>query len=286
MQYNPAQKPCPRCGVALPVDARFCRNCGLSMNDASQVAELPATFAPGYQSRDASSYQSGAPGYQPSPSPWGPPDLYAGGAGQPDSSPWPEDEPRHSRRRRNASRDYRDYGDDEPRTPKRSFWSSLWGIVVIVLLLVMVGGVAGFAIYFYPSLCSLQQRQGLRQDVPLPCGLTFQQELDRSNSATGAGSTEWVYTVDGTTPDQITSFYTQHLPPDGWTIPSATQQNANGLAGVLACKADMALLVHGSTQKTTEGDFTFSPPSGGSLLLIFLIPLKNGAIPTGTCPGF
>jgi hypothetical protein len=158
--------------------------------------------------------------------------------------------------------------------PKRSFWRSAGGLSLIAFLVLMVVGVSAFAIYYYPMLCSAQERNDLRNDLPLPCGITFIRHLDRSASGTtGPGSEEWVYKVDGQSPAQITSFYQDKLISRGWTLPTAIQAaSENHLA---ACQGQIVALINSTDKPATEGDFTFQPPAGGSLLLIILAPTKN-----------
>ena len=261
---------CPRCGVALPASARFCRKCGLtltaSMEAVSNPPEYP-TYTPAYVPPAADPFAgrgSAQAGYQPAGGP-----AYANPpVGNYASYNVPVG-------------DYPAY-DDEPEKPKRSFWRSLWGVVVIGFLLVLVLGVSAFGIFFYPSLCSVGERNGLRNDIPLPCGLTFQNHLDRSNSVSGSGAQEWVYTVDNMTPAQINSFYQSGLPDPnrGWTLATGSSQADDGVIG---CKGATAVQIYGSQQPVQEGDFAFSPPAGGSLLIIIVLPTKN--LPSGTCPG-
>ncbi len=177
--------------------------------------------------------------------------------------------------------------------PQRTFWTSAWSILVIVCLLLMVLSVSGIAIFYYSSICSLGERNQLRGDIPLPCGTTFQDHLDRSKSGTtGKGSEEWVYTVDGTTPAQIKNFYMQQLPANGWTLPAAAQAVPSLQAGdgVLACKGGTVVVISGiagptQTAPATSPTPTATPivdpddgvpaPLGGSLLNIIIVPGKN-----------
>jgi hypothetical protein len=129
-------------------------------------------------------------------------------------------------------------------------------------------------------LFSLQARKGLRQDMPLPCGITFQDFLDRSASGTtGQGSTEWVYGVDSTTTAQLKTFYQSHLPQNGWTIPTSAQNDQQFPDSLLACKGDTLAIVHGTTQ--TNPDDQITPPPGAILLIIIFVPIKN--LPQNFC---
>ena len=144
----------------------------------------------------------------------------------------------------------------------------------MIFLLLMVVGVSAFAIYYYPQLCSAQQRNNLRLDIPLPCGVTFLNHLDRSASGTtGPGSEESVYSVDGQTPAQITTFYQDKLTNTGWTLPAAIEDPAD--FELAACQSPTVALINSTQQPHSEGGLTFDPPSGGSLLLIILAPEKN-----------
>ncbi len=260
---DPVQ-PCPRCGTMLPATARFCRNCGLTLTTADVFSRPPdlASSGPTYQASVAPGYQASQAAYGPLETRWPEQEVYRDvpGVGQ----------------YRGARATYARYAGYEPdEQPRRSFWRSLWGYLTIGFLLLLVVGVSAFGIYFYPSLCSVRERNGLRDDVPLPCGITFQGHLDRSNSTTGPGSQEWVYTVDNSTPAQIKSFYQEKLPAQGWVMPTLANQTRVDPDGVGVCKDSVALLVHGTQQPTQEGDFSFSPPPRGSLLLIFVVPFKN-----------
>jgi hypothetical protein len=162
----------------------------------------------------------------------------------------------------------------DQKLPKRSFWRSLGGLSLIIFLLLLVVGVSAFAIYFYPTLCSVGSRNGLRNDIPLPCGITFQDHLNRSASGTtGAGSEEWVYSVDGQTPAQLKSFYQANLPSNGWAIPPAAQNSQVSSGALLACKAPTLAIIAGS--QDTNPDDNIAPPPGSSLLIIILVPVKN-----------
>jgi hypothetical protein len=269
MAYDPSSPPCPRCGTPFPATSRFCRSCGLTQEVAQDPAWRSTTSAPVSDSQAQGNLYAGSQPYAPvAQSP-----AYGPAGQQPYAAP--PDDP-FARARNNPS--YQavplGYADEPP--PKRSFWRSFWGLSAIALLLLMVVGVSAFGIYFYPSLCSVQQRQSLPTDVPLPCGITYLNHLDRSASGTtGPGSQEWVYSVDGQNPAQIISFYQAKLTtsPYGWTLPSAIQSPENN--ALAACKGSLVALINGSQQERQEGDFTFDPPPGGSLLLIIEAPLKN-----------
>lgn len=265
---------CPRCGTSVPSNARFCRNCGLTLttaaNTPSSPPELP-TYAAGYGPAATDDYQAQGAGYGQD-NPWAPQNAYGQGQNQYHYASPPVGV-------------YTDYGPEEEK-PKRHFWRSLWGVLVIGFLLLLVIGVSAVGIYYYPTLCSVGERNNLRDDIALPCGLTFQNHLDRSNSATGKGSQEWVFTVDSTTPAQLQTFYESKLPEGGWTISTAaSQSNQAPVGGVIACKSPTAAEIYGTQQPVQEGDFAFSPPAQGSLLIIILIPISNGSLPSGACPG-
>ncbi len=255
MGYDASAPPCPRCGTPFPTKARFCRSCGLTQEVAHDPIWRASAALP------ASDYQQQG-------------NLYAAQA----PSAAPPDDPFARARRGQAYQGYQagyaDYDDAPP--PKRPFWRSLWGLTVIAFLLLLVVGASAFAIYYYPSLCSVQQRKSLRQDIPLPCGITYLNHLDRSASGTtGPGSEEWVYSVDDQTPAQIIAFYQQRLPTSdyGWKLPAAVQDvESHALA---ACKGETVALIRGTDQTAQEDPFTFEPPPGGSLLLIILAPRKN-----------
>lgn len=250
MLRDSSAPPCPRCGAPFPNKASVCPNCGLTQ----EVAQDP--FWRSSAPTPTSDFQAQDQSYST----------------QRASGPVPGDPFAHARR----SQPYEAYSvgyADAP--PKHSFWRSLWVLAVVAFLLVLVVGVSAFAIFFYPSLCSAQQRNNLEQDIPLPCGITFLNHLDRSASGTtGPGSQEWVYSVDSQTPAQIISFYQSKLPNDGWALPSTIQGVDNN--ALAACKGQTAALIRSTNQATQEtADFTFQPPPGGSLLLIILAPLKN-----------
>jgi len=197
-----------------------------------------------------------------------PGDAYA----QPPSMP-PASDPFARARRSAAPPSYPVSGYDPP-PPRRHFWRSFWGLSVVGCLLLVVVGVSAFAIYFYPTLCSAQQRNNLRDDLPLPCGITFIDHLNRSASGTtGPGSEEWVYSVDGTSPAQIRSFYQDNLPGKGWAVPPNAQNSQDFPNALLACKAPTLAVITGSQQ--TNPDDRATPPTGGSLLIIILVPVKN-----------
>ncbi len=259
MGYDPSAPPCPRCGTLMPASARFCRNCGLTQEVAQDM--LWRSSAPyGVVQPPDNGYAEPLADDEP---------PYAAPPGAPQYAP-PAD-PFARSRRGPAQSAYPAVGFDPP-PPKRHFWRSFWGLSVVGFLLLLVVGVGAFAMYFYPQLCSAQQRNNLRDDLPLPCGITFIDHLDRSASGTtGPGSEEWVYSVDGTSPAQIASFYQQNLPGKGWTLPASVQSSENN--AVLACKAPTVALIHGSQQ--TNLDDGASPPQGGSLLIIILAPVKN-----------
>lgn len=242
--------PCPRCGAPFPNKASVCPNCGLTQ----EVAQDP--FWRSSAPIPTSDFQAQDQSYST----------------QRSSGPPPGDPFAHARRSQPYPAYSLGYADAAP--PKRSFWRSLWVLSVVVFLLLLVVGVSAFAIFFYPSLCSAQQRNNLEQDIPLPCGLTFLNHLDRSASGTtGPGSQEWVYSLDGQTPAQVISFYQSKLPNEGWTLPAAIQDTANN--ALAACKGQTVALIHSTNQAAQEAAFTFQPPPGGSLLLIILAPLKN-----------
>ncbi|HEU5200385.1 MAG TPA: zinc ribbon domain-containing protein [Ktedonobacterales bacterium] len=263
---------CPRCGTSVPANARFCRNCGLTLTAAmgapSGPPEIP-TFAAGYGPSATDDYPSPGAGYAAQDDRW----AAQGASGQGQYSyQYPVG-------------DYNDY-DPEAHKPKGSFWRSLWGVLVISSLIMLVLGVSAFALYYYPSLCTAGSRNGLRNDIALPCGLTYQNQLDRSDSATGKGSKEWIYTVDSMSPPQIKSFYESKLPDGGWTISTAAAQSSQvPPGGLIGCKGPTAALIYGTQGTVQEGDFAFSPPPQGSVLIIILIPISNGSLPTGICPG-
>lgn len=255
MGYQASDPPCPRCGTPFPLTARVCRSCGLTQEVAQDPFWRSSAAAPG------ADYAPQGQAY-PAQQPYSPP------AQQPASDPF-------ARSRRVQSYQAYPVGyADEPPPKKGSFWRSLGGLSLIALLLLMVVGVSAFAIYYYPSLCSVQQRNDLPQDLPLPCGITFLDHLDRSASGTtGPGSEEWVYSVDGQSPAQIITFYHDRLTASqyGWTLPSALQSPENN--ALAACKGQTAALINGST--TTNPDDNIAPPPGASLLIIILAPLKN-----------
>jgi hypothetical protein len=255
MQANSLSS-CPRCNTALPPNARFCRNCGLTLAQAQPGGQPAAPYQNTYSLAYPANQQVGA----------------APGA------PWPSADPYFPNTPiANADWPQQPY-DDPPR--KRSFWRSFWGVVVIASLVLTVVGVSLFAIYAYPTLCSVQARKGLRQDMPLPCGITFQDYIDRSASGTtGQGSTEWVFSVDNTSTTQIKSFYLDHLPKNGWTLPSNAQNTQQFPDSILACKGDTLAIVHASTQTNPDDDL--SPPPGSVLLIIIFVPIKN--LPENFC---
>lgn len=251
---------CPRCNTALPANARFCRNCGFTLTQAQPGAQSAAP----YQDTYSLAYPANQQAAPVSSAPWPPDDQYLpntpinnGGWSPPPAQP---------------GGSYAAYDEEAP--PKRSFWRSFWGFVVITSLVLMVLGVSLFAIYAYPTLCSLQARKGLRQDMPLPCGITFQDFIDRSASGTtGQGSTEWVFSVDNTSPSQIKTFYDDHLPRNGWSLPPAAQNTQQFPDSILACKTDTLAIVHATTQANPDDDI--SPPPGSTLLIIIFVPIKN-----------
>lgn len=256
MGYPPSVPLCPRCGTPFPITEPRCRNCGLTQ----EVAQDPfwrsgANPAAGNQ-QQANAYQ----GQQP----------YGAGA----RPPAPAIDPfEHARRAQTYEPPAYNYAASA-KPPRRSFWRSLAGFSLIAFLLLMVVGVSAFAIYYYPMLCSAQQRNNLRSDIPLPCGITFEDHLNRSASGTtGPGSEEWVYTVDSQTPAQIKTFYQGKLPNNGWSIPPAAQNNPGFPDALLACKASDLAIITGSTQ--TNPDDNVTPPQGSSLLIIILLPVKN-----------
>lgn len=263
---------CPRCGTSVPINARFCRNCGLTLTAATGAPSGPPplpTFAAGYGPPAIDDYPSPGAGYAAQDDRWSVQD--ASGQGH-YSYQYPVG----------------DYADFEPYEQKRkgSFWRSLWGVLVISSLIMLVLGVSAFALYYYPSLCTVGSRNGLRNDIALPCGLTYQNQLDRSDSTTGKGSKEWIYTVDSMTPPQVKAFYESKLPEGGWTISTAAAQSSQvPPGGLIGCKDPTAALIYGTQATVQEGDFAFSPPPQGSVLIIILIPISNGSLPTGVCPG-
>ena len=265
---------CPRCGTTVPANARFCRNCGLTLTTAVNAPSGPPespTFAAGYGPSATDDYQAPGAGYGLPNDRWSPQAAY----GQ---------DQYHYQQAAPPVGGYADYEPEEQK-PKRSCWRSLWVVLTISFLLLLVLGVSAFGIYYYPTLCSVGERNNLRADVALPCGLKFQNHLDRSNSATGKGSQEWVFTVESTTPAQIKSFYQSKLPEGGWTLSTVADQSSQAPDGVIACKGPTAIELYGSQQPVQEGDFAFSPPPQGALLIIILIPISNGSLPSGTCPG-
>jgi hypothetical protein len=257
MGYNPSSVPtCPRCGTPFPLTERACRNCGLTQEVAQDPSWRSAAASPVSGAPQDNTYNAQQPYGQPAPA--------------------PSRDPFEHARRGQSYQDYPppSYADYAPPPPKRSFWRSAGGISLVIFLLLMVVGVSAFGIYYYPQLCSAQQRNDLRVDIPLPCGITFLDHLDRSASGTtGPGSAEWVYSVDGQSPAQITSFYQDRLTHNGWTLPSTIQDPAdNELA---ACQNPTVALINSTQKPHQEGALTFNPPSGGSLLLIILAPEKN-----------
>lgn len=260
MQANPLSS-CPRCNTALPPNARFCRNCGLTLTPMPSSAQPAAPYQDTYSLAYPANQQAGAApgGNWPPPAEPYVPNTPVANAGWPS---YPAQEARY-------------LAYDDPETPpKRSFWRSFWGFVVIATLVLTVVGVSLFAIYAYPTLCSVQARKGLRQDMPLPCGITFQDYIDRSASGTtGQGSTEWVFSVDNTSPAQIKAFYQDHLPRNGWTLPPNAQNTQQFPDSILACKGDTLAIVHSTTQTLLDDDL--SPPPGAVLLVIIFVPIKN-----------
>jgi hypothetical protein len=268
MGYQASDPPCPRCGTPFPLTARVCRSCGLTQEVAQDPFWRSAAAAPGADyAPPGQAYPSQQPYSPPAQQPYSPAQQpYSPPAQQPASDPF-------ARPRRGQSYQAYQVGyADEPPPKKGSFWRSLGGLSLIALLLLMVIGVSAFAIYYYPTLCSVQQRNDLPQDLPLPCGITFLDHLNRSASGTtGPGSEEWVYSVDGQSPAQVISFYQGRLTASqyGWTLPS-TLQDTDHLA---ACKGQTAALIVGRTD--TNPDDNIAPPPGASLLVIILAPIKN-----------
>ncbi len=269
MGYDASAPPCPRCGTPFPLTARACQSCGLTQEVAQDPlwrasAAAPASNVPA-QNATSGAYQAQPPYTPAGQQPYGPP------AQQPPPGP-PGAPYAGSRQGKSVQAAPLGYFDEPP--PKRSFWRSFTGVSLIIFLLLMVVGVSAFGIYFYPQLCSAQQRNGLPQDIPLPCGVTFQAHLDRSASGTtGPGSLEWAYTVDGQSPAQIATFYQNNLPGDGWTLPSSIQDPQDH--AIAACQGQTVALIRGQQGTVPEGNFTFTAPPGGSVLLIITAPLKN-----------
>jgi hypothetical protein len=265
MGYNAPVPSCPRCGTPFPYTERVCRGCGLTQEVAQDPFWRSGAASSGDGQQQANDYQG--------QSPYNPAGQQPGGYGARQAAAPPND-PFAQARGAQAYRapQYQYASADAPK--KRSFWLSPSGLSLIAFLLLMVIGASAFAIYYYPMLCSAQERNNLRSDMPLPCGVTFVKHLDRSASGTtGPGSDEWVYTVDGQSPAQLTSFYQNKLPGKGWTLPSTIQDVAgNHLA---ACQGSVVALINSTDKPAPEADFTFQPPSGGSLLLIIFAPTKN-----------
>jgi hypothetical protein len=260
MQPSPMHS-CPRCNTPLPANARFCRNCGFTLTPAQGGVQPAAPFPDTYSLAYPANQQAGAG----SSVPWPPPDDHYIPNTPVSNASWSS--PPQGGRYPAAY--------DEPEPPKRSFWRSLWGIVLIGTLLLTLVGVSLFAIYAYPTLCSVQARKGLRQDMPLPCGITFQDYIDRSASGTtGQGSTEWVFSVENTSGAQIKAFYQEHLPRNGWDLPPNAQNTEQFPDSILACKGDTLAIVHSTTQETLDAP-GLSPPPGSVLLLIIFVPIKN-----------
>lgn len=269
MGYDASAPPCPRCGTPFPLTGRFCRNCGLTQ----EVAQDPdwrasaATPASNYNAAHDVYNANAQQPYNPAgQQPYGPP------AQQPPPGGPPGDPFARSRKGKSYQAAPLGYFDSPP--PKRSFWRSFGGVSLIVFLLLMVVGVSAFGIYYYPQLCSAQQRNDLPQNIPLPCGITFLDHLDRSASGTtGPGSQEWAYTVDGQSPAQVATFYQNNLPGAGWKLPSSIQSPENN--AIAACQGQTVALIRGQQGAVAEGGLTFTSPPKGSVLLIILAPLKN-----------
>ncbi|HLW02842.1 MAG TPA: zinc ribbon domain-containing protein [Ktedonobacterales bacterium] len=284
MGYDASAPPCPRCGTPFPLTGRFCPGCGLTQEVAQDPlwrasASIPAVndgaaqniynanaqqlYGPaGTRPYDPAGQQPYVPAGQ---QPYGPP------AQQPPAGT-PDDPFARSRKGKSYEAAPLGYFDEPP--PKRSFWRSAGGVSLIVLLLLMVVGASAFGIYFYPQLCSSGARNNLPTNIPLPCGITFQDHLDRSASGTtGPGSQEWVYTADGQSPAQLATFYQNNLPSHGWKLPASIQDPTNN--AIAACQGQTVALIRGQQGTVSEGSFTFTSPSGGSVLLIILAPLKN-----------
>jgi hypothetical protein len=101
-----------------------------------------------------------------------------------------------------------------PQRSRRGLWI---GLSVALLLLVLLVGVG--ALFVAPQLCTVTepQRQGLACDIPLPPNTTFDREVSLpGGELPGVPSQSLQYHVANTTPDQISSFYTQRLPANGW----------------------------------------------------------------------
>ncbi len=256
--------PCPRCGTPFPVTARFCRSCGLTQEVAQDPVWRASAVVP-------------VPDVQPQGQPYAPAAQQPYAPAEQQFSVAPPGDPFVRSRRGQSYQDYAPLGYADEPPPKRSFWRSLWGVMVMVFLLLMVGGVAAFGIYYYPSLCSVQQRKTLPQDLPLPCGITYLDHLDRSASGTtGPGSEEWVYSVQDQKPDQIISFYQARLIGSqyGWTLPAAIQNVEDHQ--LAACKGDTVVLITSTDKRYTEDSaHVYEPPDGGSLLLFIRAFLKN-----------
>jgi hypothetical protein len=85
--------------------------------------------------------------------------------------------------------------------------------------LVLVVLVSVSAVLVAPRLCGVTepQRHGLACDIPLPPNATFDREAGLPAGGLGSVASQSLeYHVANTTPDAIRSFYTQHLPSDGW----------------------------------------------------------------------
>jgi predicted nucleic acid-binding Zn ribbon protein len=226
-----ATKPCPQCGATLPASARFCGDCGNSLEPLpvpSVAAAQPGAFDAGQAPQWLGAEPVGSAAVPVSSPPVLPP-----------ASP---PAPARSRSRRK-------------RRSRRARWLWLPALLVVVL-------VAGLGAFFFlrGSPGSVDNRHGLRSDIPLPQNSVFAKRL------TPGGTNEqfWLYTVDHTASSTVSNFYKAQLPMNGWQDMLITGSNSGDSSEVFACRSDVSIDI--AINGNGYSEYGISAPPNGVLL--------------------
>jgi hypothetical protein len=255
MSFGGPTKYCPRCNTLLPVQATVCSTCGLQFS-------APSGQGLGY---GAAPY-----GGQSGPSGW------------PQSQPagYPPSQPGYSSPTQQGYGGYAPQGQFGPAgyapaavtpAPKKR----KTGLIVAILVAVVVigGGVAGFLYLRGNPSSPFFDRHNLPGNVPLPSNSSFVSMKTVTDNEEGFSFVfnEWIWTVSNSAPANVQQFYTTQLPSNGWGN-VRTERGDSDTLDVFACQGSTQVLLIGISQHLQDTNeqgtptTTVNAPSGGSAL--------------------